>query len=202
MSEDQLKEYFGDENIVNGSFHKAGGNAGNFQDDGKLRDYFTGEMGRSESDWDDDVSFEKDLNTLVSSLYNGEGSEADEGPYEMTEKSDRHKELENEYGEGAFPAMSSAVDSYNTAFDAATAAGRDMSAGDMLRQRADDKKSWITGKFMPYMSTKNELARHESHHAASNAIARAAHAGVEPPVLKNPMEDYDKFREDIENISA
>lgn len=201
MSEDQLKEYFGDENIVNGSFHKAGGNAGNFKDDDKLRDYFINDMGRSESDWDDDVSFDKDVNTLVSSLYNGEASaEADQGPYEMTEKSDRHKELENEYGEGAFPAMSSAVDSYNTAFDAATAAGRDMSAGDMLRQRADDKKSWITGQFMPYMSTKNELARHESHHAASNAIARAAEAGVKPPELGDPMESYEKFKEDIENI--
>ena len=201
MSEDQLKEYFGDENIVNGSFHKAGGNAGNFKDDDKLRDYFINDMGRSESDWDDDVSFDKDVNTLVSSLYNGEASaEADQGPYEMTEKSDRHKELENEYGEGAFPAMSSAVDSYNTAFDAATAAGRDMSAGDMLRQRADDKKTWITDKFMKFMGTKNELARHENYHAASNAIDRIFEAGVKAPELSDPMEYYEKFKRDIEDI--
>ena len=201
MSEDQLKEYFGDENIVNGSFHKAGGNAGNFKDDDKLRDYFINDMGRSESDWDDDVSFDKDVNTLVSSLYNGEASaEADQGPYEMTEKSDRHKELVGEYGDGAFPPMSSAVNSYNQAFDAAAAAGRDMSAGDMLRYSAANKKAWITGEFMPYMSTKNELARHESHHAASNAIDRAFAAGVKAPELSDPMEYYEKFKRDIEEI--
>ena len=139
-----------------------------------------------------------DSGNVINQLH-GE-SEADQGPYEMSEKSDRHKELEDEYGEGAFPAMSSAVDSYNTAFDNATAAGRDMSAGDMLRQRADDKKEWITNRFMPYMSTKNELARHESHHAASNAIGRAAHVGMKLPELADAMKSYDRFKEDIENI--
>ena len=138
-----------------------------------------------------------DAGNVINQLH---GSEADEGPYEMTEKSDRHKELEGEYGEGAFPPMPSAVDSYNEAFDATAAAGREMSAGDMLRYSAANKKAWITGEFMPYLSTKNELARHEQHHAAINAIDRAFEAGVKAPELSDPMEAYEKFKRDIEDI--
>jgi hypothetical protein len=140
-----------------------------------------------------------DAGNVINQLH---GSEADSGPYEMSEKSDRHQELEDEYGDGKFPSFDgySAVDSYNTAKDNAIAAGREMTAGDLLRTSADAKRGWLTEEFMPYMSTKNELARHESHHAASNAISRAAAAGVAPPDLMDPMEYYEKFKEDIENV--
>ena len=69
-----------------------------------------------------------------------------------------------------------------------------------MRQTSDDKKGWITNLFMPYVQGKNELGRHEQHHAASNAIDRAAHAGIEPPELGDPMDSYDRFKEDIESI--
>lgn len=130
----------------------------------------------------------------------GDDGEGDKEPYQTLEKSPEHIALQDEYGDGAFPELSSAADSYDAAFNRATEAGREMSAGDYLRQRSDDKKRWITNRFMPYMDTKNELARHEQHHAASNAISRAAAAGLKPPELGDPMEMYKRMREDIEDI--
>jgi hypothetical protein len=121
-------------------------------------------------------------------------------PYSPSEKSEEHLQAEADYGDGDFPEMTSAADSYQSAFDKAVAAGREMDSGDYLRQRSDDKKSWVTNRFMPYLSNKNELGRHEQHHAASNAIDRAVEAGVEPPSLSDPMDIYDKMKEDIEDI--
>ena len=129
-----------------------------------------------------------------------DGGEGDEGPVEPRQKSEEHIALEGEYGEGAFPELTSATDSYNSAFKNATDAGREMTSGDYIRQRADDKRGWVTNRFMPHLSTKNELARHEQHHAASNAIDRIFAAGVEPPSLSDPMDIYDRMRDDIEDI--
>lgn len=126
--------------------------------------------------------------------------EADQEPFTPREKSDDQVAAEADHGDGSMPGTNSAADSYNTAFNNATEAGRDMSAGDLMRQTSDDKKSWINNRFMPYMSNKNELARHESNYAASNAIDRAEYAGMKPPELGDPMDSYDKFKEDIENI--
>ena len=126
--------------------------------------------------------------------------EADQEPYTPREKSDEHLAAEEAHGDGSFPETNSAADSYNTAFNNATEAGRDMTAGDLMRQTSDDKKDWITNRFMPYLSNKNELARHDQHHAASNAIDRAAHAGIEPPELSDPMDYYEKFKGDIGDI--
>ena len=69
MSISQLQDYFGADNIdADGSFKKSGGGADAFKDDKKLRNYFVNELGRSTSDFDDDVSFDKDVNTVVRSL--------------------------------------------------------------------------------------------------------------------------------------
>ena len=74
MSLDQLKNYFGADNIdADGSFKKSGGGADAFKDDKKIRKFFVNELGRSTDDWDDDVSFDKDLNTAVRSMYDGNG---------------------------------------------------------------------------------------------------------------------------------
>lgn len=126
--------------------------------------------------------------------------EADQEPFTPQEKSDEHVAAEADYGDGSFPESNSAADSYNTAFNNATEAGRDMTAGDLMRQTSDDKMDWVTNRFMPYVSGQNKLGRHEQHHAASNAIGRAAHAGMEPPSLSDPMDSYNKYKDDLDSI--
>lgn len=81
MSLDQLKDYFGADNIDdNGSFKKSGGGADAFKDDKKIRKFFVNELGRSTDDWDDDVSFDKDLNTAVRAMYKGGGEKKEAAP--------------------------------------------------------------------------------------------------------------------------
>ena len=173
--------------------HEHAGNGGNFSS-------------MSDISASSDYRFDKSMAQMRSQGGGGDGGgngggEADQEPFSPREQSDEHVAAEAAYGDGSFPAMPSAVDSYNATFDNVTAAGRNQpTAGDFLRQQAADKKGWITNRFMPYMSNKNELARHEQHWAASNAIDRAAHAGMKPPELSDPMDSYDKFKEDIEDI--
>lgn len=126
--------------------------------------------------------------------------EGDEEPYAPREKSEEHQAAEEAYGDGAYPETTSATDSYNAAFNAAAEAGQELTAGDYLRQRSDDKKGWITNRFMPWLDNKNELARYEQQHAASTAIDRAVEAGVEAPSLNDPMDMYDQMKDDIEDI--
>lgn len=126
--------------------------------------------------------------------------EGDKEPYEPIEKSERHQELEDEYGDGAFPALTSAQDSYDKAFNRATEAGREMEGTDYLRQRADDKREWVTDKYMPYLQTKNELARHESHHSAKDAIGELGHMDLNLGEFMDPMEWYKKMKDDIEDV--
>ena len=84
MSLSQLQDYFGADNIGDdGSFNKAGGGADAFKDDKKMRKFFIQGLGRSSDDWDDDVSFDKDLNTAVRALYSGGGKA--EAPQEKVE---------------------------------------------------------------------------------------------------------------------
>ena len=148
-----------------------------------------------------DYRFDKNMSEMRSQGGGGDSAgEADKEPFSPREKSEQHQQAEADYGDDSFPETNSAVDSYNTAFNNAAEAGRDMTAGDLMRHTSDDKESWITNRFMPYISNKNELARHESNYAASNAIGRADHAGMKPPELANAMKSYDRFKEDIENI--
>ena len=168
--------------------HEHSGNGGSFSSHSDM-------MGSS------DYRFDKNM-AQMRSQGGGDGSpgEADKEPYSPREKSEQHLQAEADYGDGSFPETNSAVDSYNTAFNNATEAGRDMTAGDLLRQTSADNKDWITNRFMPYIGNKNELARHEQHHAASDAIGYADHVGVKPPELGDPMDAYNRFKEDIDNI--
>jgi hypothetical protein len=128
----------------------------------------------------------------------GDG-DGDPGPEETSdplEQSSRHEELANT--PNTYPGLTNAQDSYNSAFNQATEAGRDMESGDYLRQRADDKREWVTDKYMPYLQTKNELARHEGNYAAKNAIHEMQ--DLEVADYTDPMDWYNKMKDDLEDV--
>lgn len=82
MSLEQLRDTFGNKYIDdNGSYKKSkfGDKLGNNDD---LKDYFINVMGRSESDWNDDVNKAGDVDTAIRSLYDGGGQETIETPTE------------------------------------------------------------------------------------------------------------------------
>ena len=124
-------------------------------------------------------------------------------PFEPVGKTDDHKTAEENYDkhfeDGNPWDTTNAVDSYQSAFDRATAAGQDMTAGDYLRQRADDKKGGVN-RFTNYLTDHNTLASHESHRSAMNAIKKAGHVGLEPPALIDPGDLYNKYKGDIDSI--
>ena len=76
MSTDELKKLFGDSLQVRDDGHVTFSNDGDtdkFMNNSKLRDVFTGAMGRSESDWDDGEKSANDLGTVVRYLSDGGG---------------------------------------------------------------------------------------------------------------------------------
>ena len=129
--------------------------------------------------------------------------EAPKEPFEPVGKSDDHKTAEANYDKhfqnGNPWDTTSAVDSYQSAFDRVAAAGREMNAGEYLRQRADDKKGGVN-RFTHYLTDHNTLASHESHRASMNAIKKAGHVGLEPPALIDPDDLYNKYKGDIDSI--
>lgn len=75
MSLEQLRDTFGAKYIDdNGSYKKSqfGDKLGNNDD---LKDFFIDGMGRSESDWNDDVNKAGDIDTAIRSLYDGGSQE-------------------------------------------------------------------------------------------------------------------------------
>ena len=74
-----------------------------------------------------------------------------------------------------------------------------MTAGDYLRQRADDKKAGV-GRFTDYLVDKNTLAAHESHQASMNAIDKAGYHELNPPTLIDPGDLYDRYKGDIDDL--
>jgi len=97
-------------------------------------------------------------------------------------------------------AATSAVDSYQTAFNNAAGAGRKMSANDYLMQRADDKKGGVN-RFIGYLGDKNTLANEEQNYAFSNLMAKAKHLDFQgPPELDDPYDTYSKYKSDIDSI--
>ena len=125
-------------------------------------------------------------------------------PFDPVGKSDDHKAAEENYdkhfdGDSNPWDTTSAVDSYQSAFDRVTAAGKEMNAGEYLRQRADDKKGGVN-RFNHYLTDHNTLAAHESHRASMNAIKKAGHVGLEPPALLDPGDLYDRYKGDIDSI--
>ena len=132
-----------------------------------------------------------------------EAEEPPKEPFEPVGKTDDHKTAEENYDknfeDGNPWDTTSAVDSYQSAFDRAVAAGNDMTAGDYLRQRTDDKKGGVN-RFTNYLTDHNTLASHESHRASMNAIKKAEYEGLEPPALVDPGDLYNKYKGDIDSI--
>jgi len=139
---------------------------------------------------------------VINKRYDAPEEEEEKDPFQPRDKSEDHLQAEKDYlshYEGGNPwAPSSAVESYNSAFNNAKEAGREMTAQDYLMQRADDKKSQVANRFMPYLADKNELARHEQHHAWSTALDRAIYNGVKPPELNDPYKIYEKYKKDLD----
>lgn len=91
MSTEQLKKLFGDSLQVRDDGHVTFSNDGDtdkFMNNSKLREVFTGAMGRDASDWDDGVSSENDLGTVVRYLSDG-GDKPEEAPDKDVELSPR-----------------------------------------------------------------------------------------------------------------
>ena len=152
------------------------------------------------------LSSHGDVRGALLNLWDGAGAAAveEKGEFEPVGKSDDHKTAEENYdkhfdGDGNPWDTTSAVDSYQTAFDRATAAGKELTAGDYLRQRADDKKGGVN-RFNHYLTDHNTLASHESHRGSMNAIKKAKHEGLEPPSLIDPGDLYDRYKGDIDSI--
>lgn len=91
MSTEQLKKLFGDSLQVRDDGHVTfsnDGDADKFMNNSKLRDVFTGAMGRSESDWDDGHKSTNDLGAVVRYLSDG-GDKPEEAPEKDVELSPR-----------------------------------------------------------------------------------------------------------------
>ena len=151
-----------------------------------------------------DLSSTGDVKGALLNLWDGgvDAAETKE-PFEPVGKTDDHKTAEANYDkhfeDGNPWDTTSAVDSYKSAFDRATAAGQDMTAGDYLRQRADDKKGGVN-RFTHYLTDHNTLASHESHRSSMNAIKKAEYEDLEPPALVDPGNLYDRYKGDIDSI--
>jgi hypothetical protein len=170
--------------------HEHAGNGGSFSSHSDM-------MGSS------DYRFDKNMSQMRSQGGGGgdeDPGEADKEPFSPRQKSEQHLQAEANYGDGSFPESNSAVDSYNRAKADAVAAGHDMTAADLARRTSADKMDWITNRFMPYVRDKNELGRHEQQYAASNAIDRAEHAGMEPPSLTSATDLYGEYKDDLDSI--
>lgn len=153
-----------------------------------------------------DLSSTGDMKGALLTLWNGGGAaaaEEDEKEFEPVGKSEDHQLAEDNYDkhfeDGNPWDTTSATDSYQSAFDRVTNAGKEMTAGDYLRQRADDKKGGVN-RFTHYLTDHNTLAAHESHRASMNAIKKAKHVGLEPPTLTDPGELYGKYKSDIDSV--
>lgn len=102
MSTDELKKLFGDSLQVRDDGHVTFSNDGDtekFMNDSKLKSVFTGAMGRDAGDWDDGVSSENDLGTLVRYLSDG-GNKSDDkpaDPYVQSEHLSTAKERVNNW---------------------------------------------------------------------------------------------------------
>ena len=208
MSLNQLKDYFGAENIDdNGSFKKSGGNAGQFVDDAKLRKFFINDLGREKGHWADGVSDDNDVNTVVRALYNGEGGEGDKEPFTPREMSEEHQASRAAYEESLASdpyKFASATEAYNKTFGETAAAGSapgSMPSLRYLNNLADAKKQEYNNR-QDHMALKNQLAGHEMNHAINNAIDKAAHHGLKPTELGNPKDMYDDYKSDIEEIGS
>ena len=101
MSTEELKKLFGDSLQVRDDGHVTFSNDGDtekFMNNSELKSTFTGAMGRDAGDWDDGVSSENDLGTLVRYLSDG-GNKSDDkpDPYVQSEHLSTAKERVNNW---------------------------------------------------------------------------------------------------------
>ena len=134
--------------------------------------------------------------------------EPEEPPKTLDDYTDRPKDEDHLGAEDAYKdnykngnpwEATSAVDSYQTAFDRAVAAGKDMTANDYLMQRSDDKKGGVN-RFIGYLGDKNTLNNEEQNYSFENFMDKSEHLGFKPPTLNDPSESYDKYKNDIDSI--
>lgn len=88
MNTEQLKKIFGSSLQVRDDGHVSFSNDGDtdkFMNDSKLRDVFTGAMGRSESDWTDGEKSNNDLGSVVRFLSTDEKNPTSTAPTEQPE---------------------------------------------------------------------------------------------------------------------
>ena len=134
---------------------------------------------------------------------------AEEPPKTLDDYTDRPKDEDHLAAEDDYKdnfkngnpwAATSAVDSYQSAFDRAVAAGKDMTANDYLMTLADNKKKGVN-RFIGYLGEKNRLAAEEQAYASVNFMDKAKHLNFKgPPTLNDPSEAYDKYKNDIDSI--
>jgi len=153
-----------------------------------------------------DLSSTGDMKGALLTLWNGGDAEKKTlDDYTDRPKDEDHLAAEDAYQEnfknGNPWAATSAVDSYQTAFDRATAAGKSMTANDYLMQRADDKKGGVN-RFIGYLGDKNRLANEEQNYASENFMDKAKHLDFQgPPELDDPYDTYSKYKSDIDSIA-
>ena len=150
-----------------------------------------------------------DVSGAVNDILMQSEPEPEAPPKTLDDYTDRAKDEDHLAAEDAYKdnykngnpwAATSAVDSYKSAFDRATAAGKDMTANDYLMQRADDKKGGVN-RFIGYLGDKNTLANEEQNYAFENFMDKAEHLDFKgPPTLNDPSEAYDKYKNDIDSI--
>ena len=119
-------------------------------------------------------------------------------------KDEDHLAAEDDYKDnfkdGNPSAATSAADSYQSAFDRAAAAGKDMTPNDYLTTLAGNKKMGVN-RFIGYLGDKNRLANEEQNYASGNFMDQAKYLDFKgPPTLNDPSEAYDKYKNDIDSI--
>ena len=148
------------------------------------------------------------LDALMDDLSVAKQTEETEAPKTLDDYTDRPKDEDHLAAEDAYKenfkngnpwAPTSAVDSYESAFNNAVAAGREMTALDYLNRRADDKKGGVN-RFIDYLGDKNTLNNEEQNYAFSNFMDKAKHLDFKPPTLNDPSEFYEKYKNDIDSI--
>ena len=128
----------------------------------------------------------------------GAKAEADVAPPEPREQSEAHSQAVQQFTGGTTGA-DDAQSNYNGHFSNTVAEGLGLPSLGYLNNLADAKKTEYSNRFQ-HMINKNNLAGHEMHHAAMNAIDQAVYHGIKPTELGNPKDMYDDYKADISEI--
>ena len=78
MTTAQLREYFGEDAISDNGRFVDSAMSDKYINDDKLKDFFTGELGRNEGEWNDKTRDENDISTIVRELHKDSGDSGDD----------------------------------------------------------------------------------------------------------------------------